>query len=254
MLDSVLSYARRHILGACALFLMLGTTALAAVKGVSAPPPARIYVCGSSNRHPLELSSAKLPCPAGQHKISWSTGGAPGPQGLPGAQGLPGTPGVRGEAGPRGQAGEPGPIGPSQYAEFYALMPTDNSSTVASGSAVAFPRSGPGNGAIVRSGSSAFVLPSIGTYRVAFTVSVNEPGQLELALDSGAGASPLPYTVYGRATGTSQIAGEALVSTTVVNSMISLINPSGESSALTITPLAGGVDAVAASLVIERIA
>jgi len=248
MFDSALSYARRHILGACALFLVLGTTALAAVKGVSAPPPARIYVCGSSNRHPLDLSSATLRCPAGQHKISWSTEGAPG------AQGPPGTPGARGEAGPRGQAGEAGPIGPSQYAEFYALMPTDNSSTVASGSAVAFPRSGPGNGTIARSGSSAFVLPSIGTYRVAFTVSVTEPGQLELALDSGAGASPLPYTVYGRATGTSQIAGEALVSTTVANSLISLINPSGESTALTITPLAGGVDAVAASLVIERIA
>lgn len=63
----------------------------------------------------------------------------------------------------------------------------------------------------------------------------------------------LPYTVYGRATGTSQIAGEALVTTTVLNSDISLINPSGESTALTITPLAGGVAAVAASLIIERL-
>jgi hypothetical protein len=95
--------------------------------------------------------------------------------------------------------------------------------------------------------------PAVGSYRVAFSVSVSEPGQLELALDSGSGLVALPYTVYGRATGTSQISGEALVSTPVVNAKLSLINPSGESTALTITPLAGGVDAVAASLLIEHL-
>jgi hypothetical protein len=79
------------------------------------------------------------------------------------------------------------------------------------------------------------------------------PRGCELTLDPGSGAVAIPYTVAGRATGTSRIAGEALVTTTVVNSKISLINPSGESTALTITPLAGAVAAVAASLVIERL-
>ena len=132
-------------------------------------------------------------------------------------------------------------------------MPGDNSATVAVGSAVQFPQDGPQKGGIVRSGPSAFVLPTIGTYRVAFSVSVTEAGQLELALDSGAGAVELPYTVYGRATGTSQIAGEALVTTTVINSVISVVNPTGNSTALTITPLAGGTHPVAASITIEQL-
>jgi hypothetical protein len=97
--------------------------------------------------------------------------------------------------------------------------------------------------------AAELLLPSIGTYRVAFFVSVTEVGQLELTLNSAA----LAYTVYGRLTGTSQIGGEALVTTTAVNSVLSVINPSGGSTALTITPKAGGTDAAAASLVIERL-
>ena len=57
---------------------------------------------------------------------------------------------------------------------------------------------------------STFVLPSIAVYRVAFSVPVEEAGQLVLTLNG----SELPYTVTGRATGTSAIAGEALVRTT----------------------------------------
>ena len=256
MLGSMLIYTRRHVLGVTALFLLLGTTGYAASNQATGPTPKKIYACVTSNHHPLNLSSAKRKCPAHQHKISWNvegSRGAQGPAGPQGAQGAKGETGAAGQTGATGQTGAPGPIGPSQYSEFFALMPPDNTSTVAAGAAVAFPQDGPNNGAIIRSGPGAFVLPSVGTYRVAFSVSVTEAGQLELTLDSGSGAVALPYTVYGRATGTSQIAGEALVTTTVLNSDISLINPSGESTALTITPLAGGVAAVAASLVIERL-
>ena len=135
-------------------------------------------------------------------------------------------------------------------------MPPDNSATVGVGDAVEFPRNGPHQGDIARSGgtsSSAFVLPNIGTYRIAFSVSVSEAGQLELTLDSGSGAVALPSTVYGRATGTSEISGEALVTTTVINSVVSVVNPTGNSTALTITPDAGGASAAAASLVIEQL-
>ena len=69
----------------------------------------------------------------------------------------------------------------------------------------------------------------------------------------GAGPVALGYTVFGRATGTSQITGEALVTTTVVNSALSVMNPIGNSTALTITPLAGGSSPVAASLVIQQL-
>ena len=132
-------------------------------------------------------------------------------------------------------------------------MPPDNAATVAPGTPVEFPQNGPTTGIITRLNPTEFLLPNIGTYSVSFSVSVSEAGQLVLGLDSGSGMGQLPYTVYGRATGTSQIAGEALVTTTVVNSKIELRNPAGESTALTITPLAGGTDPAVASLVIEQL-
>jgi hypothetical protein len=96
-------------------------------------------------------------------------------------------------------------------------------------------------------------LPSVGTYSVNFSVSVTEAGQLVLGLDSGSGVVELPYTVYGRATGTSQIAGDALVMTTAANSTVELRNPAGNTPALTITPLAGGAHPAVASIVIQQL-
>jgi hypothetical protein len=161
--------------------------------------------------------------------------------------------------GPSGAAGEAGPAGPEgsagspSFAEFYAVMPPDNATTVAAGSPVQFPRNGPVFGGIARLSPAEFQLPSIGTYSVDFSVSVTEPGQLVVALDSAGVVVELPYAVYGRATGTSQIAGDALVVTTVANSTVEIRNPAGNTPALTITPLAGGVQPVAASLVIQHL-
>jgi hypothetical protein len=128
-------------------------------------------------------------------------------------------------------------------------MPPDNPATVAPGSAVSFPQDGPESGAIARLSVSTFSLPAIGTYRVAFSVSVTEPGQLGLTLNGAL----LAYTVYGRATGTGEIVGEAFVRTTVANSVLALVNPAGNVVALTITPLAGGTHPAVASLTIERL-
>ena len=132
-------------------------------------------------------------------------------------------------------------------------MPADNAATVAAASPVEFPQDGPTTGTIARSGPGEFVLPNIGTYRVAFSVSISEAGQLVLAVNSGGGIEELPYTVYGRATPTSLISGEALVTTTAVNTMLELRNPAGNATALTITPSAGGNHATVASLVIQRV-
>jgi hypothetical protein len=139
----------------------------------------------------------------------------------------------------------------SAYAEFYALMPGDNAATVAAGAPVQFPNDGPTTPVptITRNGVAKFVLPNIGTYRVAFSVSVTEPGQLVLALNS----VELAYTVYGRATGTSEISGEALVTTSVAGSELELRNPTGNTPALTITPVAGGTHAAVASIVIQQV-
>jgi hypothetical protein len=137
------------------------------------------------------------------------------------------------------------------FADFYALMPTDNAVTVAPGTDVDFPQDGPTSGGtdIVRASADTFILSAIGTYQVLFQVSVTEAGQLILTLND----ADLAYTVVGRATGTSQIVGMALVQTSVINSILTVRNPAGNSTALTITPLAGGTRPVSAHLVITRI-
>ncbi len=141
----------------------------------------------------------------------------------------------------------PGPAA----AEFVALMPPDNAATVAVGTDVNFPQNGPNTDSsiISRTGNSSFNLASIGVYRVSVQVSVNEPGQLILTLNG----ADLAYTVAGRATGTSQITLTALVQTTVINSILTVRNPAGNPTALTITPLAGGTRPVSATLLIELV-
>ena len=214
--------------------------------------------------------------------------GATGPTGPTGATGLQGLQGIQGVAGPTGAtgvgvagatgptgatgtgvAGATGPTGATgatglltTYGSFFALMPGDNAATVGGGVAVEFPQDGPALGGIIRLGGvnpSEFVLPDIGTYLVTWQVSVAEAGQLVLALDSGSGFVELAPTVVGRATGTSQISGSTLITTTAVSSTLAVRNPTGNTPALTITPHAGTSDvptrpSVSATLTIIRIA
>jgi len=183
--------------------------------------------------------------------------GETGPAGVAGPVGPQGPIGETGPVGPQGPIGETGPVGPQgpaggvlNYADFYALMPPDNTATVAPGTDVSFPQDGPNSGSgIARSGPDSFSLAEIGTYQVLFQVSVTEAGQLILTLNG----EDLAYTVAGRATGTSQIVGMAIVETTVTDSVLTVRNPEGTAAALTITPLAGGTRPVSAHLVITQI-
>jgi hypothetical protein len=130
-------------------------------------------------------------------------------------------------------------------------MPSDNAATVAPATDVSFPQNGPASATtkITRVDNTMFTLGNIGTYQVMFQVSVSEAGQLELTLNG----SELAYTVVGRATGTSQLVEMALVQTTAVDSTLTVRNPAGNSTALTITPVAGGTSPVSAHLVITEI-
>lgn len=129
-------------------------------------------------------------------------------------------------------------------------MPPDNAATVAPGTDVSFPQDGPNSGtSISRINAISFNLADIRTYQVLFQVGVNEAGQLILTLNG----ADLEYTVVGRATGTSQIVGIALVETTTINSTLTVRNPAVNASALTITPLAGGTRPVSAHLTITRL-
>ena len=124
------------------------------------------------------------------------------------------------------------------FAEFYALMPTDNPSTIAPGASVSFPRVGPADGSqtILQMTPTTFELTAVGTYEVTFQVSVSEPGQLALVLNG----SFLGYTMVGRSTGSTQLIGDSLATTNTIDSIFTVQNPSIEVGALTITPEAGG--------------
>ncbi len=210
---------------------------------------------------PIGLTGATGPTgPQGPIGATGATG-AVGPQGPIGPTGATGPTGPQGPIGATGTTGAVGPTGPIgatgpaggilNFADFYALMPPDNSATVAPGTDVEFPQDGPTSGAdISRTGASSFNLAQIGSYQVTFQVSVTEAGQLILTLNG----ADLSYTVVGRATGTDQIVGTAIITTTSVNSILTVRNPAGNAAALTITPVAGGTRPVSAHLVITQLA
>ena len=206
------------------------------------------------DERPCDFDCSK--CPPGPQGPAGPQGPM-GPRGFTGAPGPQGPVGETGPTGPQGPAGEVGPAGPPgpaggvlNFADFYALMPPDNAATVAPGTDVSFPQDGPNSGSnISRTGPDSFNLAQIGTYQILFEVSVDEAGQLILTLNG----EDLAYTVFGRATGASQIVGMAIVTTTVTDSILTVRNPAGNAAALTVTPLAGGTRPVSAHLVITQI-
>ncbi len=218
--------------------------------------------------------------------------GPQGIQGIPGIQGpqgIQGATGPQGEIGPTGPTGtsstitigttttgEPGteatvtntgtpeaaifnftipqgPTGPTNipnFANYYALMPGDNTATIAPGTDISFPQDGPTSGTnITRTDDTTFNLEPIGTYQILFQASIEEAGQLVIALNG----TELDYTVVGRATGTSQIVGMSIINTTAENSTLTIRNPIGNTTALTLTPTAGGTEPVSAQLIITQL-
>ena len=176
-----------------------------------------------------------------------------GPQGPQGEQGPIGPQGPQGEQGPEGPRGPEGPQGPGGvlgYADFYALMPSDNPGEIAPGEDVAFPRNGPIlNTAIGRESDSSFILSESGGYLVTFTVPVTEMGQLVLTLDG----TELPYTVVGRSAGASQIVGSVIVNTDSDGAILTVRNPADNANALVVTAEAGGNAPASAHLVIIKL-
>ncbi|MEO6684341.1 MAG: hypothetical protein ABIN24_00185 [Dyadobacter sp.] len=131
------------------------------------------------------------------------------------------------------------------YADFYGST-FDNFGTIPIGGAISFPQDGVLSQGIAHAGTNSFILLAEGVYQVSFQVSVTEPGQLVLNLNG----IDLLYTFVGRATGTSQIVGMALVESPAFSTL--QLKNSG-STALTITPFAGGANSVSAHLVITRL-
>jgi hypothetical protein len=187
----------------------------------------------------------------GDHLIT-EGGGLQGIAGVAGPSGAPGVAGAAGAAGIQGIPGIPGAPGILGFGDFYALQGgafVDNV-PIAAGVAVNFPHDGSIGGITrVLSSPSSFNLPTVGTYLVLFQVDVAEPGQLMLRLN----AALIPDSVVGRATGTSQITGLSLVTTTTSNSVLEVINPPGNSPALTVPSNDGGTHPISAHVIIIRI-
>lgn len=242
------SLSRRVVAGALFSALILSSTANWAQTTVpNTFQNGQTADAGQVNANFSALATAIDNVPAGPE-------GPAGPAGLTGPAGPEGPEGPQGAQGPIGPEGPTGPAGAPApeyaFADFFALMPPDNAATIPLGGDVAFPQNGPSSSSgITRLGSSTFGLASAGTYQVMFQVSVSEAGQLVLALDG----IEITETVVGRATGTSQLVGIALVSTLTADAVLSVRNPAGNATALTITPLAGGTTPVSAHLVITQL-
>lgn len=131
------------------------------------------------------------------------------------------------------------------FGEFYGLTAgignattTDYAATVAVGAAFPFPRDGYANG-IVRSGPSTFLLPSAGKYKVTFECHTTEPGQLQLVV---AGVVIFKSTAmnYNPTSGGHSIQGTCIVDAATATTL-QVINPAGNSTALTVTPSDGAL-------------
>lgn len=165
--------------------------------------------------------------------------------------------GSTGPRGPIGPAGLPGPQGPQgipggliSYADFYALMPTDNAAAIAAGADIAFPRVAATSGTgITQLSPTSFNIAEPGTYLVSYNAVTTEAGQLALTLNG----AELPATVSGGAAAANK-GLTTLVTTTAPNSVITVRNAAANATPLTLTPAAGGTDPVSAHLVIARVA
>jgi len=138
----------------------------------------------------------------------------------------------------------------TSFADFYAVMPPNNPSPIAVGGDVAFPSTGSSsNTDITRLTASTFQLGPIGVYQVYFSVPVDISGQLILTLNN----VEQPYTVAGRLAASTPISGQAILTTSVANSILTVRNPAGSLNALPVSVSAGGVKPVSAHLVVTRL-
>ena len=190
--------------------------------------------------------------PTGPQGIQGETGatGPTGPQGIQGVTGATGPTGPQGIQGETGATGPTGPAGASEYASYYATAPGDNPTAVTAGNAVEFPGTSSQSTGITRLSDSTFNLAEAGTYLVAFRVNSTDAGQLQIAVNSNG----LANGIFGTSTEGSSIDGVTVITTAQANSVLSIINPTNSTSAITITQNAGGANPTVSTLTIIKLA
>lgn len=127
--------------------------------------------------------------------------------------------------------------------------------SIVGGTAIDFSTVGPAGGitSIVRTGAGTYQLPAIGTYKVSWLLSVDEAAQTVIST-SNLGA--ISESVASRAALNSQLSGSFVFTTAVVNDVLSVLNPAGNTPAnFTLTAADGNLmQSPVAQLHIERIA
>lgn len=137
------------------------------------------------------------------------------------------------------------------YGSFYAVMPSDNPAAIAPGSAIAFPNDGPAFGGIVRMTFSAFLIPAVGNYEINWYAMPSTINQFLLRLNG----AELLHTAIGGGNTNVNMTGSVMISTTSINSVLELINPSGNVGSATLrnAPFSGQNVPFSAWLTIKKL-
>jgi hypothetical protein len=142
------------------------------------------------------------------------------------------------------------PGGVLSYANFYALMPSDNPTPIAPGDDVAFPQNGLiANTNISRINDTEFLLNAAGTFLVMWNATTTEAGQLTLTVND----VEYPATVVGSGTANGEIVGFTIINTTAAT-ILTVRNPTVNTTDLTLTANAGGTAPASAHLTIVQLA
>jgi hypothetical protein len=252
------SLVRNNLLGLVVLAVIApGSYALAAESGDTEAKTTRICVITKTGM--LRYVASPGHCRAGETSFFVSRRGVQGLRGVRGDTGVAGARGATGAVGPAGAGtsgsdGVPGPQGipgipgvaaTPDFAEYYA--PAEGSHYVQPGDNLEFPQDGPNEGTISRADpATTFTLAAIGTYRVAFTASVDQSAQVQLRLDG----VDVPYAAFGRWGGDGILSGEVFITTSVVGSALTL--RSSGAYGFFLAANAGGYNPTAAHLTIQQ--
>lgn len=251
----LLSLIRNNLLGLIALAFVVAPSSYALADSSTDAKTTRVCVITKTDM--LRYVASPGQCRTGEKSFFVSRRGVQGLRGLrgaTGAAGAPGAPGAAGATGARGADGVPGPQGvpgvavTANFAQYYALMPSDNPNPIAPGTDIEFPQDGPNQGTISRRSPTTFILGAVGTYRVTFgatTDSYNSQVQLTVN-DVG-----VPYGTFGRWWYGGMISGDAFITTSAADSSVTVRNVGYDY--LMLTPNAGGSNPVAAYLTIQQL-
>lgn len=106
-----------------------------------------------------------------------------------------------------------------------------------------FPRNGasvPAVNGITRVDTSSFNLAAIGTYKISWVVATTEPAQWQVELNGTAVDNTIVVDQNPTAGG-HPLTADFVITTTLANSVVAIINPAGNATALTITPSDGNL-------------